>query len=570
MGLFFWKGYLLKGDLNIVKKGAVVKEEKPFVIIVPSFNNDAYFKKNLDSIFSQAYQNYQVIYIDDCSTDNTYQNVEHYIKDRGKEDKVTLIHNQKNLGALHNIYKAIHACGDEKIIAIVDGDDWLAHTSVLKDLNSYYANEDVWLTYGQYRQIPENHVGLSEPVAKSFLKKGKVRFGRWVYSHLRTFYAGLFKNIDLSYLVKGSKFFPTTYDLAIMYPMLEMAREHAYFVPDELYIYNYENPINDGKIRSKEQRRLSKYIRSLPIYASVKDHPKNRMVSPRLVDLLVFSDNCPMQLYAFLESVGQHTSNWRKIAVIYHQDAPFVSGYEEVKKAFPDVVFFEQSSKRPKKDFKPKVLEALFGSFGEKSSHVVFASDDAIITDKIDMLEGIKKLDITKAYGVYYQLGEHVNYCYKLDINQGIPELLDVSEGFLAWQFEGGVGDWNHSHSVDFVLYNKEDIAKSIKSCSFRSLRTFRKNWGKPTKQNARKMGLCYQRAKTVNIPRNFLAGRKYKPNKKRRGLQQSFSPEQLNELFLKGLKIDIQRFYQVSNRGTCSDVYPQFIPRKKREEDPL
>ena len=259
--------------LNVAKK-AVVKEEKPFVIIVPSFNNDAYFKKNLDSIFSQAYQNYQVIYIDDCSTDNTYQNVKHYVKARGKEDKVTLIRNQKNLGALHNIYKAIHTCSNEKIIAIVDGDDWLAHNSVLKDLNSYYTNEDVWLTYGQYRQIPKNHVGLSEPVTKSFLKKGAVRVNNCLYSHLRTFYAGLFKKIDLSHLTKKGKFFSATYDLAIMFPMLEMAREHAYFVPDVLYIYNYENPINDAKIRLKEQTNLEKYIRSLPVYPKLPVHPK--------------------------------------------------------------------------------------------------------------------------------------------------------------------------------------------------------------------------------------------------------------------------------------------------------
>ena len=265
----FATSYFLWGEPAIAKK-AVVKEEKPFVILVLSFNNDAYVKKNSDSIFSQAYQNYQVIYIDDCSTDNTYQSVKHYLKVRGKEDKVTLIHNQKNLGALHNIYKAVHACSNEKILFIIDGDDSL-YSSALEDLNSYYANEDVWMTYGQYGFLSRKYRGnLLQPMTESFLK---MRFCRycWIFSHLRTFYAGLFKQLDLSHLAKESKYFPMPYDLAIMFPMLKIAKDHAYFVPATFFSCNYENPIN---VYSKEQRRLDKYIRSLPFYPKLFLQPE--------------------------------------------------------------------------------------------------------------------------------------------------------------------------------------------------------------------------------------------------------------------------------------------------------
>ena len=70
--------------------------EKPIVIIVPSRNNNELFegteryKLNLDSIFNQDYENYRVIYIDDCSSDGTADLVESYIQEKGQAGRVTL------------------------------------------------------------------------------------------------------------------------------------------------------------------------------------------------------------------------------------------------------------------------------------------------------------------------------------------------------------------------------------------------------------------------------------------------------------------------------------------------
>ena len=51
-----------------------------------------------------------------------------------------------------------------------------------------------------------------------------------------------------------------------MLPMVEMAREHAFFVPEILYIYNEENPLMDCKVNREKQLFYDKYIRSKPCY----------------------------------------------------------------------------------------------------------------------------------------------------------------------------------------------------------------------------------------------------------------------------------------------------------------
>lgn len=267
----------LSSQLNTLKTTGAPLEDLPFVIVVPSFNNEKFCEKNLESIFSQEYSNYRVIYIEDASTDRTREIVSQYIEKKMVRDKCKLIQNEKNLGALENIYNAVHMCRNDEIVLICDGDDWLASSHVLRHLNEAYNNRKVWMTYGQYIEYPAyqrgDKVGICKPVDLYTLKKGTLRHKDWVTSHLRTFYAGLFKKIKKSDLQFEGKFFPTTADLAMMFPMLEMARSHAYFVNEILYVYNYTNPLNDNVIRREKQQFYEKYIRSLPVYQKLESHP---------------------------------------------------------------------------------------------------------------------------------------------------------------------------------------------------------------------------------------------------------------------------------------------------------
>ena len=538
-------------ELNVAKKVEGVLEEKPFVIVTASFNNDAYFERNLDAIFSQEYKNYRVIYVEDASTDNTYSHVKEYIERYGVQDKIQLIHNTDNRKALYNLYTAVHSCKNDEIVVLLDGDDWLTSSSVLKDLNAYYANQDVWLTYGQYMRYPDDQIGMCAPVTKGFLRKGEMRQGKWQYSHLRTFYAGLFKRIQLKDLVEDNHFFTAAWDLALMLPMMEMAREHSYFTPDVFYVYNYETPLTDAKIRLAEQERIEKKVRSMPVYLPLECDPRTPFGEGSFTDIMVFSYNRPMQLYACLESMEKYIHGVRSIQVIYRESQDYNSGYEEVKKAFPQIQFFKQSQE-PKKDFKPLVMEGVFGNRGQGADYILFAVDDIIITDKIDLQKDIIKLQETGAYGCFYRLGTHLNYCFMTDQPQKVPPLLEVGEGLLAWQFNKGEWDWNYPNALDLVLYKKESIRQDLEKVKFTYPNDFEGGWCKLA--DATKFGICYEKAKMVNIPMNAIS--------KNPRAAYSFTIEALNEMFLEGLKIDIDPLYQTVYRSAHEDVRPQFVMR--------
>jgi glycosyltransferase involved in cell wall biosynthesis len=249
-------------------------DEKPFVFIVPSFNNINWYQKNLDSLFSQKYKNFRIIYIDDVSTDGTTAAVESYIKEKDIDHRITFIKNEEHAGALANIYKAIHMCKPEEIIAIVDGDDWLLHDQVLTALNSTYHEEDVWMTYGQFRWWPGNKMGFGQELPYDTIENNQIRNYQWSTTHLRTFYAWLGQQVKKeSLLWNDGDFYSMTGDLALMFSIAELAGHNSRFIPDVLYTYNTATPLNDQKKSRNLQIMLENDIRRQPKYKPLVTAP---------------------------------------------------------------------------------------------------------------------------------------------------------------------------------------------------------------------------------------------------------------------------------------------------------
>ena len=248
----------------------VCNSEKPLVVVIPSYNNSQWYQWNLDSVFRQQYNNYRVIYLDDCSSDGTGVLVEEYIKQRGFEDKVILIKNTERKLALANIYYAVHSCDDEEIILILDGDDSFAHDKVMQRINQAYQNENVWLTYGNFSYFFKDrgmYKSRSTMIDKKLIESNGYRDdGSAMVSHLRTFYAALFKKIKKEDLLYQGDFYSMCYDVAIMIPMLEMSGGKFEFIPDVLYLYNRDNVINDDKVNGDLQLSLDREVRSKSKY----------------------------------------------------------------------------------------------------------------------------------------------------------------------------------------------------------------------------------------------------------------------------------------------------------------
>lgn len=245
------------------------ERNKSFVIVVPSYNNKEWYKRNLDSIFSQKYENFRVIYTDDASPDGTGNLVRDYIQEKGEEDRVLFIQNKERRGSLANLYNMIGQCDKYEIVVDCDGDDWLKDDQVLAYLNEVYSDPDVWMTYGQFISYPTNTLGFASQVPEKVIEKNEFRSFRGSVTHLRTFYAGLFHKIKREDLLYEGNFFQVAGDMAFLLPICEMSGRHSKFISQVLYVYNLANPISDDRIQREMQVKLDNLIRQKEKYQPI-------------------------------------------------------------------------------------------------------------------------------------------------------------------------------------------------------------------------------------------------------------------------------------------------------------
>ena len=241
-----------------------------FAIVVTSYNNEPWCLENIKSCTEQYYPRWHLYYINDASTDKTGKLIKEYIKKNKLRSRCTLINNRSRKGALQNIYNIIKFFDPKIVVITVDGDDFLASHGALDRIAKAYKDKNTWMTYGNYLDWPSLEEGYCKAFPKHIIAKNKFRQYQWTATHLRTFYAGLFQRIIKEDLLYNGKFFSCAWDLAMMFPMLEMCgKEHSTFIPDILYFYNRSNPISDFRIHRERQIKFEKYIRGKMPYKPI-------------------------------------------------------------------------------------------------------------------------------------------------------------------------------------------------------------------------------------------------------------------------------------------------------------
>jgi glycosyltransferase involved in cell wall biosynthesis len=240
-------------------------------VITPFYNPGEFLETCVNTLMSQKYENFKVLFVDDCSTDGSFDKLPH------DNEKAIVIKNEIRKTALENIHNAIiNHCEPDDIVILIDGDDWLPNKNVLSYVNDFYNQNDCWIMYGQ-SQWTDGRRGFASAYSAEEFKN--IRKSPFRVSHLRTFRAGLYQKIkeqDLEFLcMKDSNgdFYKMTYDVAIMFPILEMAGvEKVAFNDTILYIYNRNNPISDDKVNQQLQWDIHTEISNKKSFNKIEDY----------------------------------------------------------------------------------------------------------------------------------------------------------------------------------------------------------------------------------------------------------------------------------------------------------
>ena len=140
------------------------KKKNPLIsIIIPTFNSANYLKHTINSVINQSYKNWELLIIDDCSTDRTFELLELFKK---KNKKIRIFKQSKNKGpAFCRNFGINNSYG--KYLAFLDSDDlWKKKklSNQLKQIQEY--NLDFSYTY--YETIDEKNKILNKIKVDNF------------------------------------------------------------------------------------------------------------------------------------------------------------------------------------------------------------------------------------------------------------------------------------------------------------------------------------------------------------------------------------------------------------------
>lgn len=129
-------------------------------IIIPMYNAEKYISELLDSLFAQTFQNFEVIVVDDCSTDDSVVIVNDYIPKF--DGRLTLTKTKKNSGGAGYIPRNIGLkLSRGEYIFFVDADDFIVETALeILHTAAIQSAADVVYTPRYYFRDKENKIQL--------------------------------------------------------------------------------------------------------------------------------------------------------------------------------------------------------------------------------------------------------------------------------------------------------------------------------------------------------------------------------------------------------------------------
>lgn len=117
----------------------MVIPSKKVDVLLPTYNVEKYIRQTLDSVISQSFHDFNLLILDDCSNDNTFNIVKSYEK---SDSRINVFQNEENLGVVNSRNKLFELSKSE-LLAICDADDIYHPTRLEKQINFLTNNEKI-------------------------------------------------------------------------------------------------------------------------------------------------------------------------------------------------------------------------------------------------------------------------------------------------------------------------------------------------------------------------------------------------------------------------------------------
>ncbi len=150
-------------------------------VIIPNYNHSKFLKKRIESVLNQSYQNFELIILDDCSTDNSRDVIKQY---RSDPHISHIIFNEQNSGSPFFQWQKGIELAKYDFIWIAESDDY-ADPSFLETLLPFLmVNENIGVAY-----TDSNIVDADDVIHNNYYKKYRnshFKTDKWNHDYIKT------------------------------------------------------------------------------------------------------------------------------------------------------------------------------------------------------------------------------------------------------------------------------------------------------------------------------------------------------------------------------------------------
>ena len=128
-------------------------------VIVPNYNHARYLEQRLDSVFSQTYPNFEVIILDDCSTDNSLEVINRY---KDNPHLAQIVVNKANSGSVFKQWEKGFGLAKGEYIWIAESDDYCELNFMESLMKELIAHPKAVVAFSNYVKCDEENNILSQ------------------------------------------------------------------------------------------------------------------------------------------------------------------------------------------------------------------------------------------------------------------------------------------------------------------------------------------------------------------------------------------------------------------------
>lgn len=232
-----------------------------FYIIVPVYNASKYLAKCLDSLVSQNYKNYQIICVNDGSTDNSLSLINFY-KSKYKNKIIVIDKPNGGVSSARNTGLDYVKNYDNSYVTFVDSDDWVKNDYLEKAYKFIYEQNCDILHLPYYDAYDGKNVLVNNNVEGSFSNLEAINF-----MLEDTLHSIICSSFFSSRLLKDCRFpinIPIGEDTFMMYLIHSFSSKKIYVCNYAGYYYNHLS--NNSNSATKSEFSFDKKMSSLNVY----------------------------------------------------------------------------------------------------------------------------------------------------------------------------------------------------------------------------------------------------------------------------------------------------------------